>query len=79
MRDWLFVGCEKGHDMHHIGGCNAGCDLGNDCWCSVPVFKCSRCSECDYGENEEAEFLRKRCLEARAGIEPACELLQSPA
>jgi hypothetical protein len=68
-RDWLFVGCEEGHDMHHIGGCNAGC--GPDCSCSVPVFECSRCKDCDYGRNEEAEFIRRKCLEGRAGIEPA--------
>lgn len=59
-RDWLFVGCEAGHDMRHVGGCNAGChdDL---CSCSVPVHTCSRCSDCDYGQNDEAVQVRADC------------------
>ncbi len=59
-RDWLFVGCEGGHDMQSIGGCNAGChDL---CGCSVPVHTCTRCGACDYGENEEAKEIRSDCV-----------------
>jgi hypothetical protein len=60
-RDWLFLGCEKGHDMRHVGGCNAGCC--EDCCCSVPVFTCSRCGDSDYGDNEEAKFIRMKCRE----------------
>ena len=59
-RDILYVGCEQGHDWHSIGGCNAGChDL---CCCSVPVNTCKRCSECDYGDNEEAALIRSECV-----------------
>jgi hypothetical protein len=64
-RDWLFVGCEREHDMRHVGGCNAGCDQGNDCGCSVPVFTCARCGNSDYGDNEEATFIRERCAARR--------------
>lgn len=51
------IGC----DMQSVGGCNAGC--GDDCYCSVPVHKCTRCGDCDYGENEEAEQVRRDCAE----------------
>jgi hypothetical protein len=58
-RDWLFVGCELGHDLHSIGGCNAGCH--EECSCSVPVNVCRRCGDCDYGKNDEAEQVRVNC------------------
>ncbi|WP_439398521.1 hypothetical protein ACRQ5Q_14595 [Bradyrhizobium sp. PMVTL-01] len=56
------VGC----DMRSVGGCNAGCD--DDCCCSVPVHKCTRCGDCDYGENEEAEQTSEKCAERRSAI-----------
>jgi len=65
MRDWLFVACEAGHDWQSIGGCNAGCDQGAWCCCSIPVNQCSRCGDCDYGENEEADRVRAECAAAR--------------
>lgn len=58
-RDWLFVGCEAGHDYISLGGCNAGCHP--DCACSVPVQTCSRCGDCDYGENADARNIRREC------------------
>ena len=58
-RDFLFVGCERGCDWRSIGGCNAGC--GDWCSCSVPVNVCSRCKDCDYGENDDAEKVRAEC------------------
>lgn len=64
-RDWLFVGCERGHDWQHKGGCNAACELNGDCCCSVPVHECSRCRDCDYGDNEEAHQVRAECRERR--------------
>jgi hypothetical protein len=51
------------HDWKHIGGCNAGCD--EECGCSVPVHECTRCGDCDYGDNEEAASTRASCLEER--------------
>lgn len=45
---------EVGHDWKHIGGRNAGCELDKDCCCSVPVHVCTKCGDCDYGDNEEA-------------------------
>lgn len=50
---------EYGHDWKTLGGCNAGC--GDDCSCSVPVHQCSKCSDCDYGDNAEAEEVRQNC------------------
>lgn len=58
-RDFLFVGCEAGHNMRHIGGCNAGCH--EDCGCSVPVYACSLCGDCDYGDNNDADKTRADC------------------
>lgn len=55
---------EIGCDMQSVGGCNAGC--GEDgCACSVPVHTCTRCGDCDYGENEDAIEVRRRCAERR--------------
>jgi hypothetical protein len=59
VRDWLFIGCEAGHDWQSTGGCNAGCH--DDCSCSVPVRICTRCGDCDYGDNAEAEQVRADC------------------
>ena len=58
-RDFLFLHCREAHDWVSIGGCNAGCS--DFCCCSVPVHECSRCGDCDYGENDEAEEVRKNC------------------
>jgi hypothetical protein len=49
------------HDMQSIGGCNAGC--GANCACSVPVHTCTRCGDCDYGENDDAREIRRQCQE----------------
>lgn len=53
-----------GHDWQSDGGCNAGCS--RDCGCSVPVHVCRACGDHDYGENEEADEIRKECLERRS-------------
>jgi hypothetical protein len=50
---------EFGHDWRHHGGANAVCDL--ECSCSVPVHVCSKCGDCDYGQNPEAEQKRAEC------------------
>jgi hypothetical protein len=46
-------------DMKSIGGCCACCE--EDCSCSVPVHRCSRCGDCDYGDNGEADDIRLNC------------------
>jgi hypothetical protein len=51
------------HDWHSTGGCNAACSA--DCVCSVPVNKCTRCGDYDYGENAEAVEVRTECAERR--------------
>ena len=53
----------EGHIWRHIGDCNAGCACGS---CSVPVHECKRCSDCDYGDNDEASDTRQRCAEEMA-------------
>lgn len=58
-RDWLHVGCAGGHDWASIGGKNAGCH--EFCVCSVPVMKCRRCGDCDYGDNTEARITIDGC------------------
>lgn len=55
-----------GCDWQSYGGMNAGCDLGGSCGCSVPVNVCSRCGDCDYGDNAEAVETRRKCAETAA-------------
>lgn len=50
---------EYGHDWQFLGGANAGCC--DTCGCSVPVYKCSKCGDCDYGDNDEAKQIREDC------------------
>ena len=65
-RDFLFVTCGTGAHLWRVcGGCNAGCELGQYCYCSIPVHKCSACRDCDYGENDEAREIRWQCVERR--------------
>jgi len=64
-RDWIWPTClTHGHDWKHIGGRNAGCGV-DTCSCSVPVHECTRCGDCDYGDNAEAETTRRECAELR--------------
>ncbi|QIG70743.1 hypothetical protein EVB91_192 [Rhizobium phage RHph_I1_18] len=59
-RQMLSATCiEAGHDWVSIGGANAGCC--RDCGCSVPVFQCKRCGDCDYGDNEYAPDVISNC------------------
>lgn len=59
---------ELGCDMEHRGGANCGCEGGH---CSVPVHVCTRCGDCDYGDNAEATERRAAC----AALHPADETL----
>lgn len=49
-----------GHRWRHMGGRNCGCenlDADGERWtgrCSVPVYECEACGDCDYGDNAEA-------------------------
>jgi hypothetical protein len=63
---------ELGCDMQHVGGANCGCEFEIDqdgekriipgC-CSVPVLRCTRCGDSDYGDNAEAKETREKCHE----------------
>lgn len=50
---------ELGHDWKSLGGCNCGCHP--EAQCSVPVNECTRCKDCDYGDNADAQEIRQRC------------------
>ena len=50
---------EYGHEWQSLGGTNAGC--GDDCACSAPVHVCTKCGDCDYGDNPEANAAREIC------------------
>jgi hypothetical protein len=52
---------ELGHDWQSYGGANAGCT--SSCSCSVPVNVCTKCGDCDYGQNAEADRIRAECAE----------------
>ena len=54
---------EVGHDWKHVGGCSAACC--EHCGCSVPVYTCTKCGDCDYGDNDEADRVRGCCNEGR--------------
>jgi hypothetical protein len=47
-RDYLFVGCEIGHDWQSLGG--RACPY-TDRICSQAVMRCVRCGDYDYGES----------------------------
>lgn len=51
---------EYGHDWRFHGGRNAGCG-DPDCSCSVPVHRCSKCGDFDYGDNDETDRVRAEC------------------
>lgn len=60
-RDILFLHCQDGHDWVFKGG--RACDCEDVCGngCSIPVHECSRCGDCDYGENEDAQQVKRDC------------------
>lgn len=61
------------HDWESVGGCNCGCPVGA---CSVPVHRCKRCGDCDYGENDEAREIRRACADRRHDDDGHGELTQ---
>lgn len=48
-----------GHKWVFLGGAHASCECGGGC--SVPVYECSACGDCDYGENVEADEIKAEC------------------
>jgi hypothetical protein len=52
-----------GHRWKFIGASNCGCSDGN---CSVPVYECDVCGDCDYGQSREADNIRIECQWATA-------------
>lgn len=60
---------EVGHRWKFVGGKNAGCgenDWEHGCNCSVPVYECEACGDCDYGDNDEAREIIAKCKARRA-------------
>lgn len=60
-RQALQATCQDlGCDLQHIGGASCGCH--KDACCSIPVYRCRRCKGYDYGDNAEADEIRRTCL-----------------
>lgn len=57
---------EVGCDMQSVGGKSAACC--DTCQCSVPVNVCTKCGDCDYGDNAWAKKTVEEC-EARIEME----------
>jgi len=54
--------CAEGHSWKHVGGRNASCaERGENCACSVPVYECAVCGDCDYGDNDDARDILVHC------------------
>lgn len=47
-----------GHKWIFSGGANCGCPGG---LCSISVYECEACGDCDYGNNAEAIETREDC------------------
>ena len=59
-RDIIYLGCRANrHNWKLIGGRQAGCN--KDCTCSVPVYECADCGDCDYGCNTEGIAIIEQC------------------
>ena len=50
-----------GHVWTFVGGKSCDCAPMNGNCCSIPVYECSACGDCDYGENPEAAEIRLEC------------------
>jgi hypothetical protein len=50
------INCE--HVWIYEGGTGCGCEDG---CCSVPLCKCEKCGDYDYGDNEERIEIKARC------------------
>lgn len=54
--------CEEvGHNWVFVGARACGCNDEGEC--SLPVYECKKCGLCDYGDNIEADAMRKHCAE----------------
>lgn len=57
---------EVGHRWQHLGGKSAGCC--DDCRCSIPVYVCEVCGDCDYGDNDKALETLATCATERLDL-----------
>lgn len=61
-REAASLGCrDAGHQWVFDGGRWCGCH--ETAGCSIPVHKCARCGNYDYGDNEDARKQIAACLE----------------
>lgn len=66
------------HDWKLLGGKNAGCGR-HACGCSVHVYECTRCGDCDYGDNAEAAEIIAECRAQTADESEPSEEREVPA
>jgi hypothetical protein len=52
---------QYGHTWKLLGGRNVACS--EDCSCSVSVYVCEKCGDCDYGDNAERDEIVMECAE----------------
>lgn len=75
-RDFIFLNCQDGkHAWEQVGGCNASCEMGDFCCCSVPIHECITCGAHDYGDNAEADAIRSECRATNTVNLPAPSLV----
>lgn len=67
-REYVYNRCKVHgeHSMVFHGGSNAGC--GDMCICSIPVHVCELCGDSDYGDNDEASDIIKKCKDKNGDI-----------
>jgi hypothetical protein len=63
------VECKGRHEWEEAGACSAECD--DDCSCSIPVQRCRRCDQYDYGHNAQAETIRAQCKRRKSRLRAA--------
>lgn len=68
-RDIARADCSTaGHDLRFIGCAACCCDEeGGTGGHSIPVHECAHCRACDYGENDDADEVRRTQCDASKG------------
>lgn len=54
-----------GHKWKTFGSRWCGCADTDNYGCSIPVYECESCGDCDYGDNGDADMIVLECICAR--------------